>query len=56
MATVSWSAVEEPIVSVEEYLRTSYRPDRDFVDGIVEERNLGEYEHSRLQGKLSGFF
>ena len=37
------------LVSVEEYLRTSYRPDRDYVDGEVLERNVGERDHSELQ-------
>ena len=37
------------LVPVEEYLRTSYRPDCDYVDGEVLERNLGEREHSKLQ-------
>lgn len=27
-------------ISVEEYLHTVYRPDCDYVDGVVEERNL----------------
>jgi Uma2 family endonuclease len=40
------------LVSVEEYLRTSYRPDCDYVDGAVEERNLGERDHSWIQAKL----
>ena len=40
------------LVSVEEYLRSSYSPDREFVEGRVLERNLGEKEHSRLQGAL----
>jgi Uma2 family endonuclease len=40
------------LVSVEEYLHTVYRPDCDYVDGVVEERNLGEYDHARLQGLL----
>ena len=43
-------------VSKEEYLRTSYRPDRDFVDGWVEKRNVGEYEHSRVQHMLDRIF
>jgi Uma2 family endonuclease len=43
-------------ISVEEYLRTTYRPDRDYVDGEVLERNLGEYEHSRPQMRLIMFF
>ena len=40
------------LISVEEYLRTSYRPDCDYVDGEVVGRNMGEWDHSRLQGKL----
>jgi Uma2 family endonuclease len=43
-------------ISVTEYLNTSYRPDRDYVDGEVLERNLGEYEHSRPQMRLILFF
>jgi Uma2 family endonuclease len=34
-------------ISVCEYLNTTYRPDCDYVDGEVLERNLGEYDHSR---------
>jgi len=41
------------LVSVEEYLSSSYEPDCDYVDGVLEERNLGEREHSRLQLALS---
>ncbi len=37
-------------MSVEEYLRTPFRPDVDFVDGVIEERNLGEWDHAWLQG------
>ena len=40
------------LISVEEYLRTSYRPDCDYVDGEVVERNLGEKDHSSLQKKI----
>jgi len=40
------------LVSVEEYLNTSYHPDRDYVDGRVVERNLGELDHSDLQGEI----
>ena len=43
-------------ISVEEYLHTVYRPDCDYVDGVVEERNLGERDHSWIQGRLVGFF
>jgi Uma2 family endonuclease len=43
-------------ISVTEYLKTTYRPDRDYVDGEVLERNLGEYEHGRPQMRISAFF
>jgi hypothetical protein len=33
-------------VSVEEYLSTSYEPDCEYDDGVVEERNWGEIEHA----------
>ena len=36
-------------VSLEEYLRTDYEPDCDYVDGELEERNVGEKEHSAVQ-------
>ena len=39
-------------VSVEEYLHTSYRPDCDYVDCEVQERNLGERDHSSAQGEI----
>jgi Uma2 family endonuclease len=37
------------LISAREYLATSYRPDCDFVDGEVQERNLGELDHGNLQ-------
>jgi len=39
-------------VAVETYLRTSYDPDMEYVDGALVERNVGERKHSRLQGFL----
>jgi len=36
-------------LSLEEYLRTDYEPDCDYVDGELEERNVGEKEHSAVQ-------
>ena len=44
------------LVSVEEYLNTSYDPDCDYVDGRVVERNLGELDHSSLQTEISFYF
>ena len=43
------------LVSLEEYLATSYEPDCDFVDGELEERNLGEWDHGRLQVKIGAY-
>ncbi len=40
------------LIPVEEYLRTAYSPDRDYVDGEVQERNLGERDHSTVQKRL----
>jgi Uma2 family endonuclease len=34
---------------VEEYLNTTYRPDVDYVDGVLEDRNVGEFDHALLQ-------
>jgi Uma2 family endonuclease len=44
------------LVPLSEYLETSYRPDCDYLDGELLERNVGEWDHSRLQMLLSGFF
>ena len=43
-------------VSVSEYLNTSYRPDCDYVNGEVLERNVGEKPHGLLQGILHTIF
>lgn len=48
--------IDEPLVTVEEYLHTSYRPDCDYVDGRIEERNAGEFEHALLQALLAQKF
>lgn len=39
-------------VSLEEYLRTHYRPDRDWIEGRTLERNWCELPHSSMQGTL----
>jgi Uma2 family endonuclease len=39
-------------VPVEEYLRTTYHPDMEYVDGQLLERHVGEYFHSRLQSLI----
>ena len=40
-------------MTLTEYLTTSYRPDREYLDGELLERNAGEWDHSRLQVLLS---
>ena len=43
-------------VSVEEYLSTVYEHDCEYVDGAIEERDLGEFEHAYVQGILTTLF
>ena len=43
-------------VSVEEYLSTVYEHDCEYVDGVISERDLGEFEHAFLQGILTALF
>jgi Uma2 family endonuclease len=39
----------QTLISVDEYLNATYRPDCDYIDGQVLERNMGEKPHSGLQ-------
>ena len=48
-------ATAAPVISVEEYLSEVYEPDCDYMDGHLEERNLGELDHSWLQMALSAY-
>ena len=43
-------------LSLLQYLKTSYRPDREYVDGELLERNVGKWEHARLQALLASWF
>ncbi|HXK05798.1 MAG TPA: Uma2 family endonuclease [Verrucomicrobiae bacterium] len=43
------------LVSVNEYLSSSYDPDCEYVDGVIEERNLGENDHADLQSAILVF-
>jgi len=42
----------ETLISVEEYLSTSYDPDVEYVDGVLVERNVGDWLHSTVQFNL----
>ena len=44
------------LVSVEEYLHTVYKPDCDYVDGEVLERNMAEGDHSHMHADVIGYF
>ena len=51
------NAMATPVpIPVSEYLNTTYRPDRDYVDGELRERNWGEKPHGILQGILYSLF
>src|SRR5579863_1321642 len=43
------------LVSVEEYLASTWHPDRDYVDGELIERNIGELSHGRLQTLIAAW-
>jgi hypothetical protein len=40
-------------IPLNEYLGNSYRPDREYVDGEIRERNVGKWEHARVQWLLA---
>lgn len=44
------------LISEEEYLRSSYEHDCDYVDGNLENRAGGEFDHSFIQGFLIALF
>jgi hypothetical protein len=43
-------------MTMQKYLRTSYRPDCDYVDGILIDRNVGLRDHSKAMGQSSPGF
>jgi Uma2 family endonuclease len=46
----------EHFVPMEEYLSTIYEPDCEYDDGVIVERNVGEFEHSFLQIQIGTIF
>ncbi len=58
MATLAQSAQTSKLsaISMEEYLRASYRPDCEYIDGELLERNVGKWEHARVQCWLAAWF
>jgi len=43
-------------IPLHEYLGSSFRPDCEYVDGKIRERNVGKYEHARVQALLAAWF
>ena len=43
-------------ISLETYLTTSYEPDVDYVDGMLEDRNVGEFDHNVVQQAIQIWF
>lgn len=50
------SMASATLIPVSEYLGNSYRPDCDYVDGELQERNVGELAHGILQVILAAIF
>ncbi len=44
------------LTSIDQYLSTSYHPDREYIDGEIVERHMGKWEHSRVQFMLAAWF
>jgi Uma2 family endonuclease len=49
-------AASPVFVPLEEYLNSSYSPDAEYIDGLIEERNMGENEHSAWQEAICAWF
>jgi Uma2 family endonuclease len=50
LSEVFFMATSAPtFVPLEEYVNTTYRPDRDWIDGETKERNMGEQPHASVQ-------
>lgn len=41
------------LIPVSEYLTSTYHPDRDYIDGELKERNMGEEAHAEIQAILA---
>jgi Uma2 family endonuclease len=43
-------------IALSDYLKTSYDPDLEYVDGELRERNVGKTDHARIQALLAIWF
>jgi Uma2 family endonuclease len=45
-------ATTAALITLDEYMSTSYSPDCEYIDGVVVERNVGQGKHAFAQSKL----
>ena len=45
-------ATSPKLISVDEYLRTNYKPNCDYIDGILYQKPFAAWKHARMQGHL----
>jgi Uma2 family endonuclease len=50
------AAAEITHVPVEVYLNSSFEPDAEYVEGVIEERPMGEWNHADWQAAILEFF
>ena len=43
-------------IAIGQYLHTAYEPDAEYVDGEIEERAVGEFDHGRWQSAIQKWF
>jgi Uma2 family endonuclease len=57
-ARVNWELIMATTthIPIEVYLRSSYEPDAEYVDGVIEERAVGEYDHAAWQEAICYWF
>jgi Uma2 family endonuclease len=49
-------ATTSVLISIGDYLKTSYRPDREYIDGELLGRHVGKWDHARIQALLCIWF
>jgi Uma2 family endonuclease len=50
------TATQPVHMSLDLYLKSSFEPDAEYVDGVIEERPVGEWDHSNWQGAILLWF
>jgi hypothetical protein len=43
-------------ISITEYLHSTFEPDAEYVNGEIEQRNVGEYDHNAVQKAILLWF